>query len=175
MLPLGDGRDILGRAEHGQATDARADLQRIVIEEADRLQPEVRSASDLACDQHAGLASADQQYTIAFVAADLTLAIARLALHAAQRTNADEREEREHEVHREHAERDHDDRDRVDVDEPAQHMNEHEQRRRGSGCDEDSPDVGDADVAPRHARHAERREPDVGEPDDVRPRREQHA
>ena len=68
-------------------------LRRIVVEEADRVEPEVRAVRDLARDQHAGLAGADQQHAVALDAGRALLALLRLAVQPAQRADADEADE----------------------------------------------------------------------------------
>jgi hypothetical protein len=175
VLALGDLRDVLRRAEHRQAADRRADLQRIVVEEADRVEREIGTIRDLARDHHTGLPGADEQHAIAMHALRLPRAIARFAVQPAQRADAHEPDEREHEVHREDAERHHDDvRDLVRNGRRGD-AHDREQRRRRAERDEHAHDVAHVHVAPRHARYAEHRERGVVQDDDVRPRRQQHA
>ena len=83
----------------------RADLERVVVEEADRLEPEVGPVRDLARDDHAGLARADQQHAMPGALGRPLLATLQLAAQPAARADADQPHERQDEVHGEHAER----------------------------------------------------------------------
>src|SRR3954468_17255886 len=56
-----DAAEILRRAEHADALDANAALERVVVDEADRVEVELRVAHDLAQDEPAALAGADDQ------------------------------------------------------------------------------------------------------------------
>ena len=57
-----DPRQLVGAAQDADALDAHAVLGRVVVDEADRVEAEVRVAQDLAQDEAAAVAGADDQH-----------------------------------------------------------------------------------------------------------------
>ena len=57
-----DARELVGRPQDPHAVDAHAALERVVVDEADRVQAELRVAQDLAQHQPAAVAGADDQH-----------------------------------------------------------------------------------------------------------------
>src|ERR1041385_4565128 len=72
--------DLVDPAEHRQAADQHADLEVIVVEEADRMQRQIAARGDLARDHHAGLARADQQHALALAPRRALPALDQLAV-----------------------------------------------------------------------------------------------
>ena len=92
----------VGTAEHAHAVDARAALERVVVDEADRVEPELRVAQHLAQRQAPAVAGADDQHAARVLAArgsrgsGAVVDRPRDEAHAADEHERQQREQREH-------------------------------------------------------------------------------
>ena len=99
------GQVVAGRAEHLDALDARAVQPRVVVDEAERREAELRVEQHLAQQQPAARAGADDDHA-ARVAARAEAAQPPLVERAGDHPRAEHERERQQQVQRQHRRRD---------------------------------------------------------------------
>ena len=117
-----DPVEVAARPDHLDAVDALAVQARVVVDEADRVEAEVRVADDLAQDEAAAVAGADDQDP-AGVLARAKAAQRALVDRACDESRSADEAERQQEEQRQHARRD------VDVDGAGRDLTDDVRRR----------------------------------------------